>query len=222
MERSDTPPAIADALDPGTQAPTLIVLIAGAYDAPDRFVEHGFVRACRERRVAADLLMLPTDLDEVARGTMSDQLHHRVIAPERAAGRQRIVLCGISIGAMVALIHEDCHPGLVDRIVLLAPYLGNRAIVGAVAGDGGLAAWRPGALSAEQGELRAWRALQRSAARRGPPVWLGHGTEDRFANVYDMIAEALPGDAVDAIPGDHDWDAWRSLWPRFLDRVVMP
>ncbi len=32
-----------------------------------------------------------------------------------------------------------------------------------------------------------------------------------------MMAAVLPSDAVDVLPGGHDWPVWRQLWEKFLD-----
>ena len=46
-------------------------------------------------------------------------------------------------------------------------------------------------------------------------VW--HGREDRFAGSHRMMAAALSPQAVQVIPGGHEWPVWSRLWGDFLD-----
>jgi enterochelin esterase-like enzyme len=48
-------------------------------------------------------------------------------------------------------------------------------------------------------------------------VFVGHGTEDRFAARIAQLAERFPAASRHTVPGGHDWSAWRPLWARFLD-----
>ncbi len=210
LERLDLPAR------PGARAGLLLVMLAGAYDAPQDFVDHGLLEDCSQAGLAADLTLLRTDLAAVAAGRLADMLHGQVMAPARSAGYRRIVLGGISLGAMMALTYQDEYPDRVDALLLLAPYPGNRAISGAIAAAGGLAAWQPGELPPQEGELRAWRALKQCAANGAPPLWLGYGAEDRFAAAQRMMAAVLPDRQRQVLPGGHSWPVWVQLWRRWL------
>jgi enterochelin esterase-like enzyme len=37
-----------------------------------------------------------------------------------------------------------------------------------------------------------------------------------------LATQALPPDRVVAVPGGHDWDAWRPAWDAMLDRMPWP
>jgi len=210
LERLDLP------AQPGTRSGLLLVMLAGAYDAPRDFVDHGLAQDCRHAGLAADLTLLRTDLAAVAEDRLVDLLHGQVVAPARSAGYRRIVLGGISLGAQMALLYQDQYPDRVDALLLLAPYPGNRAISGAIAAAGGLAAWQPGDLAPQESELRAWRALKRSAECGSPPLWLGFGAEDRFAGAQRMMADVLPDAQWLVLPGGHHWPVWVQLWRRWL------
>ncbi|MCB1918127.1 MAG: hypothetical protein KDG52_20745 [Rhodocyclaceae bacterium] len=210
LERVDLPAASAQG------GGDLLVLLAGAYDAPARFIDHGLAADCRAAGFDGALCLLRTDLATVADGRMVAALQHRVIAPARAAGVRRIVLGGISIGAMTVLQHQDAHPGSAGELLLLAPYPGNRTISREIEAAGGLRAWHPGVLPADAGELRAWRTLQQLAGEGATPVWFGFGREDRFAAAQRLMAELLPGERVCELPGGHDWPVWCRLWRQWL------
>ncbi|QID16468.1 alpha/beta hydrolase [Nitrogeniibacter mangrovi] len=201
-------------------ADTRVVLLPGAYDTPADFLTHGFDAAARAAGV--DLHTHPTDLNAVASGALVHTLHEAVIAPARRAGVRRLLLGGISIGALTALTYADTYPDGVDGLVLLAPYPGNRMITGAITAAGGLRHWDAGGLAPDEGELRGWRALQTLARRQPPPVWLGYGRQDRFAPGHALMAEVLPPDRVATVDGGHDWPTWRQLWDRLLATGLRP
>ena len=68
-------------------------------------------------------------------------------------------------------------------------------------------------------EFRMWRWLQKPPPDF--PVFVGYGTEDRFASGMQQIAECFPPATRHALPGDHDWPVWQVLWERFLDRLSL-
>lgn len=197
---------------PGHTAPLLCALLPGAGDRPEHYLEHGCIAAARERGLDVDFLLLETALDRLIDGAIVHALE-AALAPQRA-GRRQCWLGGISLGALVALMHADAYPQAADRHLLLAPYPGNRTITADIAAAGGLAAWQAGTLPAGEIERRGWRALQRLAGERAP--WLGYGRDDRFAAGHALMAAVLPQAQVHIVDGGHDWAAWRALWATFL------
>ena len=134
---------------------------------------------------------------------------------------------GISIGGLGSFIYANERPGEVDGLLLIAPYLGERATVAEVAASGGLARWAPpGVISDDDTDRRIWQYMKRLTVDRRdasvPPVYLGYGVDDRFAAAHRLLAEVLPRDRVFTAPGGHDWPAWRDVWPRMLDASTLP
>ncbi|MCB1894460.1 MAG: alpha/beta hydrolase [Zoogloeaceae bacterium] len=210
LERIALPPSAAAA------GGDLLIMLAGAYDAPARFLEHDLDTDCRDAGFDAALCLVRTDLNGATDGRMIEALRRQVIDPARTAGVGRIVLGGISIGAMTALQYHDACPADADELLLLAPYPGNRGITAEIAAAGGVRAWQPDRLPPDAGELRSWRALKQLAGRDAVPAWLGYGSDDRFADAHRMMADALPADRVCATPGGHSWPVWRQLWRTWL------
>ncbi|MCB1954691.1 MAG: hypothetical protein KDG55_03395 [Rhodocyclaceae bacterium] len=198
------------------RADTLLVMLAGAYDPPARFLEHGLPEACAAAGLTADLTLLRTDLSAVADGRIVHELHARVIEPARRDGYGHLILGGISIGAMMALLHQDVFPDSADELLAIATYPGNRALTATIARAGGIRAWRPEALAADEGELRAWRSAKRLGEHPSVPLWFGFGAQDRFATSQQMMAATLPPQRVSALPGAHDWPTWAAVWRWWL------
>jgi pimeloyl-ACP methyl ester carboxylesterase len=208
---------------PATLAPVLLVLLPGAHMAPAEMQREGFVAAVRQRRLAVDVSIADAHLGYVHDGSVMQHLHADVIAPARAAGYRRIWLGGISLGGYLALHYARLHPGQIEGLTLLAPYLGARSLFDTMAAAGGPQAWRQNttAPQPEQPDDALWRWLLDPAALH-PPTWLGFGREDRFAEAHHLLAGLLPAERVHTLPGGHDWAPWRALWSQWLDRGLLP
>ena len=203
-------------------APTLLVMLPGAYSTPDEFVQEGFVDALRQRRVRADVVIAGAKVDHYVEGKVLDRLHDELIAPARARGVQQVWLLGISLGGLFAMAYAARHPGQVSGVLALAPYLGRRTLLTEVVQAGGPAAWAAGrAAQADDGlehEVWAWIGRGQAAAT----LQLGYGRDDRFADAHRLLAAHLPAAQVFDTPGGHDWPVWRQLWQQWLMRGLLP
>jgi pimeloyl-ACP methyl ester carboxylesterase len=197
-------------------AHTRMVWLPGAFDAPADFVQAGFDAAVARRGIDLDLQFVDLALDHLGDRSAIERLARDVARPARAAGCGTIWLGGISLGGSFALDYAATDAGPWDGLCLLAPYPGNRLLLGEIARAGCLEAWRAGPLAESDEERRIWRFIQARGAQR-PPLFLGYGREDRFAQGLDLMAQALPQAAVQVIEGGHDWPTWSKLWERFLD-----
>ncbi len=213
----------------GTQAPVLMVLLPGANMAAQELVDEGFVQALRQRRLAVDVLVVGAGLEYVYDGSLIRRLHDDVLQPWRERGYRRVWLAGISLGGFAAMAYALQHPGRIEGIVALAPYLGRRPLVREVAAAGGAAAWLQQSKTAlprpDDVDQKLWRWLAARPAAGGaaaPRLVLGYGTEDRFAEGHRLLAQTLAAADVLTAPGGHTWAPWRQLWGQWLDRGVLP
>jgi hypothetical protein len=85
----------------------------------------------------------------------------------------------------------------------------------AIARAGGMQQWQATQEELSDPEFRAWQWLQNPPPDF--PVYVGYGSEDRFASGMKQIAECFPPAARYAIPGGHEWPVWQILWEHFLD-----
>lgn len=203
-------------------APTLLVMLPGAYSAPAEFVDEGFVSRLRQQRVHADVVVAGATLDHYIEGQVLQRLHDEVIGPARARGVRQVWLLGISLGGLFAMAYADRHPGDVDGVLALAPYLGRRTLLTEIVRAGGPAAWaaarQPQADDLLEHAVWAWIARGGAA----PLLHLGFGRDDRFVDAHRLLAAQLPAARVFEAPGGHDWPAWRSLWDQWLSRGLLP
>ena len=208
-----------------TLAPTLLVFLPGAHMQPQELVQQGFVAAVRLRQRAVDLALPDAHLGYVYDGSMFDRLRDDVIAPALAPaeGRRQIWLAGISLGGYVALNYARRHPEHIAGVLTLAPYLGRKPLLKAIADAGGPAVWRRTAQPRDADDIdhALWLWLS-DPQRPGPPLWLGYGSEDRLAEGHRLMGGVLPADRVTTTAGGHDWQPWQTLWAQWLDRGLLP
>jgi pimeloyl-ACP methyl ester carboxylesterase len=212
--------AILQPARPGSSASRRMLLLHAAYTSPAEFLREGFAAAVRARGLDLDLVLPELELHTVLDRSVLAALHGELILPARAAGCREIWLGGISLGGYVALACAARHPGEIDGLCLLAPYLGSHIITGEIERAGGLEAWEPRELAEEDDERRIWAFIRGRAGAGSPPIHLGMGREDRFAARHRLLAAALPPANVATVPGGHDWQAWRKLWEHFLDTAM--
>jgi pimeloyl-ACP methyl ester carboxylesterase len=204
-------------------APTLLVMLPGAYSTPQEFVDEGFVQALRRRRLAVDVVIAGATLDHYVEGRVPERLHEQVLAPARARGVQRVWLLGISLGGLFAMGHAARRPAEIDGVLALAPYLGRRTLLDQIQRAGGPAAWAQGRQPQPDDliEHEVWAWLARGGGQDRPPLHLGHGRDDRFVDAHRLLAAQLPADRHFDEAGGHDWPVWRALWEHWLDRGLL-
>ncbi|MDT4833277.1 hypothetical protein FQZ97_668740 [compost metagenome] len=214
-------------------ADTLIVLLPGAYSAPEEFVREGFIDALNENRLAVDTLRVDAHMGYYRNKTILDRLDRDVIAPARRQGYKAIWIAGISVGGFGGLLYAQTHPGDLAGLVVLAPYLGERVLSQDIANAGGLSRWRgpldapPGSDPRTPSDTQLWQWLRgyvghtRTFGDR-PPLYLGYALDDRFAFSHRLLAGALPAERVVTTEGGHDWPEWRRLWRRLLPTLPLP
>lgn len=203
----------------GIAARTLLVMLPGAGVEVADFARHGMVEAVHKRGLAVDIVAVQPALDLYLEGTVADALHRTIVKPALADGYARLWFLGISLGGMGALLYAGHHATCVEGLVLLAPFLGTRGTVAAIAAAGGFAS--PSAPDAattvtEERMLR-WLRDYLAAGSPNPRLYLGYGRADRFAQGHRMLADSVLADRVKVDEGGHDWDTWLSLWECVLD-----
>ncbi len=198
----------------------LLLMLPGAKNTPQQLVEHGFIRALRERQLAVDVLALDTHVDLYLDRADIERVLHHAVDEVRAQGYRRIWLLGISLGGSGAMICATQRTAEIEGVFLLAPFLGTRGLIAEVEAAGGLPCWRAGEIAPRDHE-RALLEQVRNSLLDGdsfPPIHLGYGSEDRYRGASIMLSERLEPQRVTVMSGGHDWETWRALWQSLLDK----
>jgi pimeloyl-ACP methyl ester carboxylesterase len=206
----------------GSGPRTLVVMLPGLQMKPEDFVAEGLVAAAQESGAPVDVAIPAIQADDYFEAGLPEALAEGIVEPARARGYAQIACLGISLGAMGAVRHAQRRPGDFDRLVLLAPFLGNPGTLAEVARAGGLAVWNPGALAPGDIERPALLWLKNHIRAGGsPPVHLGYGRSDRFVQASALVAELLAEGSVVTAEGAHDWPTWAVLWRLILARFPL-
>ena len=208
----------------GPNATHLWVMLPGAYMKPDDFLRAGFADAIHARGLPHDIALLEATISEVVDGNalllLQDYLRATAATPAR-----KVCLLGISLGAQLALLclarsganaPQSQAAARVSHALVMAPYLGPRDLLAKVAAGARLADGVLPPAAPVDNEREIWHWLQDSAVRK-PPLYLGYGSDDRFADAHALMARTLPAERVDTQPGGHEWPVWSALWMRHLD-----
>ncbi len=213
LPRPTPAPVRTEVHDPAGRADELVVLLPGRHSLPGEFEAEGFVERIRASRPSARLVVPDLHIGYYRDRSAAGRLHQDIIEPAKAAGIGRITLVGISMGGLGAMLYEIEHPGQVDEIILLSPFLGDASVIADIGRQGGLDAWRPTGRAPDGFSRRLWSAL-RDDWRERPDraaLRLGCGESDRLASTTRLAARELAPRQTLWIPGDHDWPTWNAL-----------
>lgn len=206
----------------------LIVMLPGRFDSPKDLEKHGFVDAVKRRGINADIAIPDLHFGYYLARTVTDRLHEDVVLPARQGRYAQIWFAGISLGGLGSLLYNQYHPGMVDDMVLIAPFLGSDDIHREIAGANGVRGWQAGEIKPDDYERRLWAWIKEYGDRVAvqpepvPRVYLGFGLSDRFAASNRLFASVLPPSRVMTVDGGHDWLPWLRIWEDFLDRKALP
>ncbi len=197
----------------------LLLMLPGAKNTPQQLVEHGFIRALRQRNLPVDVLALDAHVDLYLDRADIERVLHHTLDEVRARGYRRVWLLGISLGGSGAMICMTQRTAQIEGVFLLAPFLGTRGLIAEVAAAGGLRQWQAGEIAQRDHERALLQQIRGKLLADGlPPIHLGYGGEDRYRGASIMLAQQLSPQQVQVIPGGHDWETWRELWHGLLER----
>ena len=192
----------------------LVIVLPGRGDDLDDLKRTGIAAAVQRAWPQADVLLAGATLAYYLYGNVALELHDQVIVPARAYGYREIWLAGASMGGMGALLYEKTYPHDITGLVLMAPYMGEPALVKELADAGGPQHWDPGSapakLDGQDYQRELWRLVKSWGGRpdEARRIWLICGSDDRFIEPARMIATELPADHFIEIAGSHDWPYW--------------
>lgn len=203
----------------------LVVVLPGRGDDLAALRGSGIAAAIQTSWPDADVILAELTLSYYMAGQAIPRLHDEVIAPADKRGYDQIWLGGASLGGMGTILYDQAHPGEVNGLLLLAPYLGNDTIGGEIANAGGLANWNPG--PPDEGGKNAWqlelwrhlKTLSTDPARRCR-IWLAYGESDRLRKSIEMVTPLLPPSHVLMVPGGHTWRVWTPAMGELLKRIT--
>lgn len=191
----------------------LVVVLPGRADSLEDLQRAGIAQAVHEAWPDADVQLVALTLPYYLQGRAAERLRSEIIDPARRHGYREIWLAGASMGGMGSLLYDAYFPGDADGLILLAPYLGKRAILDEIQGAGGIGAWMPGppqSWSDRTWQREMWRHLQgwSKQPEGAGNVWLAYGDRDRLRKTMPVLEPVLDPDHVLRRQGGHSWQVW--------------
>jgi pimeloyl-ACP methyl ester carboxylesterase len=220
--RGDATRPIPSALVHAPQrAQRVVVMLPGRGDDLAGLQQQGVAQIIQRAWPDADVILTGLTMPYYTAGVATRRLHDEVIAPLKAHGYRQVWLAGISLGGMGTLLYDRAYPGQLDGMLLLSPYLGDRAIQQEIRDAGGLAAWQPGPvqpLGPDTFQRELWRYLKHWSAdpARTQTTWLAYGADERFRAAIELMSPQLPRTHVLMLPGQHNWKLWKPAMRRVL------
>jgi pimeloyl-ACP methyl ester carboxylesterase len=212
-------------------ATRLVVVLPGRGDDLAALERTGISQAIQDAWPDADVILAGLNYDYYMQGRAPERLHDEIIVPSRQKAYRQTWLLGASMGGMGTLMYDRAYPGEMDGLILLAPYLGDRALLQEIAAAGGVARWRPGpvpaSVDADNFQQELWRHVQgwsREPAKAAN-VWLAYGDRDRLRKAMPLLEPVLPAANISRRSGGHDWKTWSPATRDILvqaDRRVPP
>lgn len=209
------------------KARRLVVVLPGRGDDLAALRASGVAAAIQAQWPDADVVLAELALGYYTAGVASQRLHRDVVAPARGRGHDETWLVGGSLGGMGALLYDREHPGAIDGLILLAPYLGEPSLHAEIRAAGGLGAWSPepvGAVDAGNWQRALWSHLRRRVDEplARPEIWLAYGDRDRLRGAYPLLDNVLRPEQVLVRDGGHRWSVWVPALGEVLRRIDAP
>ena len=208
-----------------TTATRLLVVLPGRGDDLAAMQRTGMAQAIQTAWPDADVILTGLSYDYYMQGRAPERLHDEIIVPSRQKAYRQTWLVGASMGGMGTLMYDSAYPGELDGLILLAPYLGDKSLLGEIATAGGVAHWQPGPLpatvNADNFQHELWRHLKgwsREPAKAAN-VWLAYGDKDRLRDAMPLLEPVLPAANISRRSGGHDWNTWSPATQHILSRI---
>lgn len=198
----------------GARPNSLLVFLPGIQSDPLAAPFEPLIARARQAGLDADAVEVDVHSRFLLRHTVVERLKEEIIDAARREGYTEIWLVGVSMGGAGALAYAREHPTSIEGIVLLGPYLGHRRFIE------GLRAPRADyhAPTPQEFQHGLWEWLAGPSPK--PPIYLGFGSEDKYAACHRLISELLPRGRVFFLPGGHDWPTWFRLWETIVPRMI--
>lgn len=202
----------------------LVVMLPGRGDDLQSLDRRGIAQTIHRQWPDADVILTGLTMPFYREGRAARRLHDEVIAPATTRRYEQVWLAGISLGGLGALMYDLAYPGQIDGMMLISPYLGDKALYREIQASGGLDRWQPGPeqpLSARTYQRELWRYIQHwsDAPERTRSIWVAYGDKERFGDRIALLAAQLPPGHAFELPGHHNWTLWQPAARTLLEHA---
>ena len=213
MVPTEVPLPDIETANPGSRHESLVIMLPGRGDRADAFIREGFQEVAERR--GFDTIAVDAHFGYYMERSLLPRMHEDIVLPARQVGYEKIWILGISMGGYGTLLYASEHPDLVDGVILLAPFLGDRSSIEEIVSSGGLNEWNESTSELEDHEIKVWSWLRDATSPpEKTPVILGYGLSDAMAESYRVLVDSIAPSSVYTLEGGHKWTTWGPLWER--------
>ncbi len=211
-------------LYPGTgegEGKTLVVLLPTVAGNGKLYEQQGLIGIIRKHGAVVDIMAIDVQPTLYLNKRIVKKMKTRVIDPAKARGYEHIYLLGTSLGGHAALLYTMEHPQDIEGLFLFSPYISDPFVTKIISEAGGLQKLDVCPQFAWEYSCKLWKLIRAyvSTPERRASVFLGYGTEDRFVESCEVLAEVLPPENVFTVSGGHSWKTWQKLWEKMLKHL---
>src|SRR5882724_740034 len=122
----------------------MVIVLPGYGDTLATLKKSGVAEVIQHNFPEAEVVLVELSLPYYMEGRGVQRLHEEVVEPARRRGIRDIYLAGASMGGMGVLLYEREYPNEMRGLILMAPFLGDAAIMQEIEASGGIEHWTPG------------------------------------------------------------------------------
>lgn len=188
----------------------LMVLLPGIGDRAKVFDKYGVINVIRSTHPNMDVIAVDAHFKYYEARTIIDRLRQDIIKPALDAGYSKIYLGGTSLGGLGSLLYIKQYPDDIEKIFILAPYLGDKQDYGYLLENA--------AAPQVPRDVNLWPWLTQLPDEIKNKIYLAYGTNDKFAIPNSLLAKQLAPEHTVTQAGKHNWKTWAKLWPSLLEK----
>lgn len=199
----------------GTDSGELIIFLPGIGDDMGVFERSGFIDQLRASKPGADSVVVDSHIGYYVNRSLPSRIYQDILLPYREKGYERFILVGISLGGYGALWVNNEYPEWISGTVLISPLLGRRSLVKKISDAESVHSWRSQLDHDPSPTERPWVWIDDmidAESAEIPALILAFGSQDKFQQAGNLLAESVPESHVFRNGGSHDWQTWAALW----------
>ena len=200
LTRADDCPRAQDAM----------IMLPGIGDSVERFAQEGLIDQLREANLPLDAIVADAHFGYYRDRSLLVRLQADVLEPAKRAGYHTLHFAGVSLGGFGSLLYwRDNASWRPASLTLLTPYLGEPEYYQYKL-DTDVAPQQ------RQADKNLWPWLDASALTERRYWYVGLARSGKFYQPGQAFAELLPEANRVEVDGEHNWQAWRRMWPPLL------
>lgn len=190
----------------------IFIFLPGIKDRKESFLDENFIAIGKELIVSANevaYITVDAHFGYYKKKIITDRIFEDII---RQYPDKKITLVGVSLGGFGSLALARRYPEKFEKVVLIAPYLGDKKYLQRVQQNDFKTREDDKPLTNELNLI--WQFLLDK--KNSHKLYLGYGEGDSFAEFYDYLSLYNSQLILIKKEGGHNWRTWREIWRHWL------